>query len=219
MGVSQHSILGFVVCTDYGADRIMYFLLREAFKRNGMAGYKDAHHYADIGITAGAGAAVALAFGTDTASARHYFENALFLGGAASVFLAFRTATASEPDTKNVRIPSYLKKLGAGAALGIALSTAPLAMLPGTDGMSLKERILQDNTDYVPLRKRQRMAEKAAKAAEAEFAKQTFVMAKAPVNENVSHETLPIPNIFDVMRAPKENPIILVVPKRPAPAL
>lgn len=192
----------------------MIFLLREAFKRRGMDGYKPAHHYADIGMTAGAGALVALACGTDTVAARYYFENALFLGAAASVLLAFRTATASEVDTKTVSIPSYLTKLGAGAVLGLALTTAPLAMLPGTEGMSLKDRITQDNTDYVPLRKRQRLAEKAALVAQGETAKQIFLMAKAPVDQNVSHETLPIPNVFDVMRAPKDHPTLLVVPQK-----
>lgn len=187
----------------------MIFLLREMFKRRGMEGYKAAHHYADIGITAGAGAVIAFACGTDTASARYYFENALFLGGAASVLLAFRTATASEPDSKSVRVLPYVTKLAGGAVLGVAVAATPLMALPGTEGMSLKERILQDNTDYVPLRKRQKAAEKAAKLAAEEAAKaaeqsgQTAPVdpATKPEDKNVSHETI-------------QAPVILVVPQK-----
>ncbi len=149
----------------------MIFLLREMFKRQGWDGYNASHHYADLGITAGAGAAIALAIGTDTESSRYYFENSVFFAAAGSLMLSFRTVTASEPDTKSPRITPYLTKLVSGAVLGMAIAATPLVTLPGPEGSSLRERILQDNQDYVLLRKRQKALEKE-------------------LLNNVSHETI-----------------------------
>lgn len=155
----------------------MILLLREAFKRRSMEGYKTIHHYADIGLTAGVGSAIALAIGTDTELARTHFETAVFLTGMASLVLSGYSATASEPDPRAARTAPLMTKLFSGAALGAAIAATTLTALPGPEGATLKERVLQDNKDYIPLRQRQKAAEKAAAEAK---------------DKNVSHETYPV---------------------------
>jgi hypothetical protein len=156
----------------------MILLLREAFKRRSMEGYKTIHHYADIGLTAGVGSAIALAIGADTELARAQFETAIFLTGVASLVVSGYSATASEPDPRAARTAPLMTKLFSGAALGAAIAATTLTALPGPDGATLRERVLQDNQDYISSRQRQKAAEKEASTA-----------AK---DKNVSHETYPV---------------------------